>query len=130
MMKIQDLNSFDGIVVPPGCNHPMFQECGEEVCTYTPPSSQAHPHSMRGKVESLSVPKTPSTQAWKNMGDYLKQFQGANLCLDLWICGRKSKWCGFLLEVGNDFLVLGDQERKKISLIDLRPVQYIQIYCK
>ncbi len=129
-MKNQENKIIDGIVVPPGCDHGMLKDCGEAVHTYIPPSYQPTPHIMRGKAEGISVPRTASPQAWHNMSEYLKQFQGASLCLDLWSATRKMKWCGILLEVGCDFLVLGDSSKKKISLIDLKPIQYIHIYCK
>jgi len=129
-MKNQDNNQFDGIVVPPGCENAMQTDCGETVQTYTPPSYNPRPHGMRGKTSGISVPRTDSLQAWQNMSEYLKQFQGASLCLDLWSANRKMKWCGVLLEVGKDFLVLGDTTQKKISLIDLKPIHYIHIYCK
>lgn len=129
-MRNQENEMYDGIVVPPGCDHDMLKDCGETVSTYTPSSYVPRPHMMRGKTESISVPRSSSPQAWRNMGEYLKQFQGASLCLDCWSMNRKTKWCGVLLEVGADFLVLGDADKKKISLIDLKPLHYIHIYCK
>ena len=131
-------NSFpaDGIIVPPGCESSLLTNSGEKVQTYTPSSYHPYtpkvpPHSMRGRTDSLSMPKNPTPEIRKSIADYLSQFQGATLCLDLWTSNRQ-KWkrCGVLLEVGNDFLVMGDNTSNSISIVDLKPIRYINIYCK
>lgn len=130
-----------GVVIPPGCDHPALHHCGEIVTTYTPasyrPFSAASipdpptPHAMHGKIGGISVPKEESGIAQRSMTEYLNQFRGAQLCLDLWIGrGTKIKKCGVLFDVGKDFLVLRDTNGSKITLIDLKPVRYINLYCK
>ena len=65
------------------------------------------------------------------MIEYLNKFIGAYLCLDLIINPKlKIKKCGTLLEVGIDFLVLRESKQKRLTVIDLKPVIYINIYCK
>ena len=130
-----------GIVIPPGCDSPMLYECGEPVYTFTPESykpysvqenySPAVPHMMSKKTGGISIPKCKSQAAYKSMSEYIRQFQGAYVCLDLWSNNRmKIKKCGFLLEVGEDFLVIREQNSSNINLIDLKPIRYISIYCK
>ncbi len=128
---------FSGIVVPPGCDNPMLHNCGEAVSTYTPASynikdlTLCPPPAMPGKIGRVSAPKNGGAMAQKTMTEYLNQFQGAYLCLDLWLdLHRKIKKCGILLEVGKDFLVLRENRDKKLTVIDLKPVRYIHIYCK
>ena len=134
-------NFSEGIVVPPGCDNAMLRDCGEQVHTYTPSSytpysrtdfsQQRTKHMMSGKTGGVSVPKNATPSALRSMADYLQQFRGANLCLDLWFgSGQKRKICGILLEIGNDFLVLGDGSYGRLSLIDLKPIRYINLYCK
>lgn len=133
--------SLDGIIVPPGCDNPLLRNSGEKVHTYTPSSyvpytpkpiyQEGHAHMMSGKTGGVSVPRNPTPSSQKSMSDYLQQFQGAYLCLDLWSASRqKLKRCGVLLEIGKDFLVMGDSGGGKISIIDLKPIHYINIYCK
>ncbi len=133
--------SHDGIVIPPGCDNPMLHDCGESVSTYTPDSYtpfQASklpqpflPHAMHGKTGGLSIPKNQSSLSQKSMTEYLNHFRGAHLCLDLWMNGHtRHKICGTLIEVGTDFLALQEQRTQKLTIIDLKPVQYINIYCK
>ncbi len=130
-----------GIVIPPGCDNPMLHDCGEPVSTYTPATytpfkaSKLHspdlPHAMHGKTGGLSIPKNHSKLSQKSMTEYLNHFRGAQLCLDLWMDGHtKLKTCGVLTEVGVDFLALQEPRSRKLTLIDLKPVRYINIYCK
>lgn len=130
----------DGIIVPPGCDNPIFHNCGESVSTYTPNSytpfkasnfSNYLPHPMHGKSGSLSVSGERDSLPQKSMTDYLNQFKGAYLCLDLWIDSHtKLKKCGYLTEVGSGFLVLHDKNLKSFTVLDLKPVRYINIYCR
>lgn len=129
-------DAFDGIVIPPGCNNPLFKNSGEKIQTYTPASYTPYiqknlSHMMSGKVDGISVPKNPAPSVCRNMTEYLSRFQGAYLCLDFWTTNlKKISRCGVLLEIGSDFLVIGDEQGKKLSLIDLKPIKYINIYCK
>ena len=128
----------DGIIVPPGCDNPSLYDCGEKVSTYTPDSYKPYNpqnipvfHPMQGKSLAISVPKKDITISQNSMSDYLNKFTGATLCLDLWINSKiKIKKCGTLLEVGSDFLVLRENNHNKLTIIDLKPVKYINIYCK
>lgn len=136
----QNKDTTEGIIVPPGCDNPMLHNCGESVSTYTPSSYtpfQASdlpfvlPHAMHGKSGGISVPKNNIPIAEKSMTEYLIQFKGAYLCLDFWMESHaKLKTCGVLAEVGSDFLALQDPKSRKLSVIDLKPVRYINIYCK
>ncbi len=130
-----------GIIVPPGCDNPMLHQCGEMVSTYIPESYKSitaldssippMPHPMHGKSGGLSVPKNDTKIAQKSMTEYLNKFQGAYLCLDLWADSNfKIKKCGTLLEVGKDFLVLKENRNMRLTVIDLKPIKYINIYCK
>lgn len=126
----------EGIVVPPGCETTLLTNSGEKVQTYTPSSYRPYsppvpPHGMRGKTDGVSIPKNPSPSVLKSISDYLRQFQGATICLDLWV-SRQEKWkrCGILVEVGETFLVMGEPATGKLSIVDLKPVRYLNIYCK
>ena len=127
----------DGIVVPPGCENRMLFESGENVTTFIPESYKPYvssknkmiPHSMNGLSKTLSVPKSDIYA--ENISDYLLKFKNANLCLDLWLKNsHKIKRCGVLLDVGKDFIILKEAGVDRISIIDLKPVYYINIYCK
>lgn len=133
-------DTFEGIVVPPGCDNPMLHDCGEKVSTYIPNSYtpfQASnlpnliPHAMHGKSGGVSVPKNNFPVAEQSMATYLSHFKGAYLCLDFWMDSNvKIKKCGILSEIGNDFIVLNDTQKRNYSVIDLKPVRYINIYCR
>ncbi len=130
----------DGIVVPPGCDNPMLHHCGESVSTYTPSSYtpfQASQlpipiqHPMHGKSTSLSISKDDGPMPQTTMSQYLSRFLGAHLCLDLWLSSQiKIKKCGILTEIGKNFIVLTDKNCKNFSVIDLKPVRYLNIYCR
>ncbi len=128
-----------GIIIPPGCDNPMLHQCGEPVSTYTPASYRPFssgdvpvplpPHPMHGKSGSLSVPKGNIES--QSMADYLNRFTGAFLCLDFWHNnGQRIKKCGVLEEVGKTFLVLKESHKKMLTVVDLSPVSYINIYCR
>ena len=127
------------VIVPPGCENKMLFESGEKVITFMPESYKPYiaennrkiPHSMNGVSRSLSVPKSDTSAENKNITDYLSRFKNANLCLDLWLKNsNKIKKCGVLLDVGKDFIILNETGFNRISIIDLKPVYYISIYCK
>ncbi len=137
--QTQTNQELTGIIVPPGCDHPMLHQCGEPVSTYTPASYcpfsasklPTTPHAMHGKSGGLSVPKNVTELSQKSMTEYLNHFCGAYLCLDFWMDSRmRFKRCGILTEVGTDFLALQESNGSKLSIIDLKPVRYINIYCK
>ena len=130
-----------GIIIPPGCDNPMLHSSGEPVYTYTPASYRPYslseslpgavPHSMSGRTGVISVPKCETPSATKSMTEYLNQFRGAYICLDLWSNTHlKIKKCGVLTESGQNFLVIRDSGSGSLSLIDLKPIRYINIYCK
>lgn len=136
----QQKDTPDGIIVPPGCDNPMLHDCGESVSTYTPNSytpfqasnlPSTLPHAMHGRSGGISVPKNHNDLSQSSMTEYLNNFRGAQLCLDLWLDGHtKFKTCGILIEVGKDFLVLQEPRNNRLAVIDLKPVRYINIYCK
>ena len=128
-----------GIIVPPGCDNPMLHQCGEAVSTFTPASYRPFsskdvpyplpPHAMHGKTGGLSVPKGNIES--QCMADYLNRFSGAFLCLDFWLShGQRIKKCGILEEVGKTFLVLKESRKNVLTVVDLKPVRYISIYCR
>ena len=135
---LRGINS-DGVVVPPGCENEMLYECGENVTTFVPKSykpyvatnHRAIPHPMNGTFKTVSVPKTNALSEKKSIAEYLVKFKNANLCLDLWIKhSYRIKKCGVLIDVGDNFIILKENGPDKISIIDLDPVYYINIYCK
>lgn len=129
-----------GIIVPPGCENKMLLECGETVSTYIPSSYNPYvqkknkriiPHAMNGKTTIVSVPKSEIPLGTGSVAEYIIKFVNANICMDLWLGNNtKIKKCGVLLDVGKDFLVIKESNPVRISIIDLKPVYYINIYCK
>lgn len=137
--SISSQKKAEGIILPPDCDNPIFHHCGEKVSTFTPssyrppstPAPPLPPHAMHGVSGSLSVPKCNTPSATDGMADYLNRFRGAYLCLDLWMEKKMVlKKCGTLVEVGRDFLVLQETHPTRLTLIDLKPVRYIQLYCR
>lgn len=137
--SIQNNLQQEGIIVPPGCDNPMLHECGESVYTYIPEDETVKPCEttlttrtfMSGKSKALSVPKTKYSMATKHMTDFLLEFQGAYICIDFWTKNHtKIKKCGILCDVGKNCVVLQNPETKSVTIIDLEPIYYIQIYCK
>lgn len=126
----------DEIIIPPGCESALLKKSGEKIRTFTPSSyrpymAEVPPHGMRGRTDSISVVPNNNSTARRSLFDYLKQFQGATLCLDLWAFDKQRiKRCGTLLEVGDDFLVIGESVSGKLSIIDLKPIRYINLYCR
>lgn len=124
----------EGVIIPPGCDHPSLYDCGEEITTYIPRSYKQYDSTnlpIIHPIKSNAIPESKSPVSAKNMSEYLNKFIGADLCLDLIINPKlKIKKCGTLLEVGIDFLVLRESKQKRLTVIDLKPVKYINIYCK
>lgn len=130
----------EGIIVPPGCDGYVFEQSGEPVYVFTPDSYKPYtginpekrlPHNMSRKAGGISVPKNDMPAALKSMTQYMQQFMGAYICLDLWMNNHtRIKKCGYLTDVGESFLVIRDCGDSSIKLIDLKPVRYISIYCK
>lgn len=139
-MQQNDSENNDGIFVPPGCDGYVFEQSGEPVYVFTPESYKPYtginpdfslPHNMSHKTGGISVPKNNVPAALKSMTEYMQQFQGAYICLDLWMSNNvRIKKCGYLADVGENFLVLRGCGDSSIKLIDLKPVRYISIYCK
>lgn len=130
----------DVIIVPPGCDTGIFEQCGDDVCVFAPESYVPYTnpkdyngcfHNMSQKTGGLSIPKDHKSATLKSMAEYLRQFQGAYLCLDLWMNNRvRIKKCGFLSDIGDNFLVIREQNCNTVNVIDLKPIKYISIYCK
>lgn len=136
-MKNNEINKFEGIVVPPNCDNSLLHNCGEKVSTFSPASYNPNvaakylPHQMSGHSGAISVPKTDNLTHKKTMSGYLSKFVGANVCLDLWASNHmKIKKCGIITEVSEQVIVMRDTYSKNISIIDLKPIQYINIYCR
>lgn len=140
---LTNANMYDrGIVMPPGCELPSQYECGESIYTFVPESYKSYSaseeisdiiphHMMTGKTGGLSVPKNQTPAAIKSMTEYMQQFRGAYVCMDLWFGNNsRTKKCGLLLEAGENFLAIREQNSGNVNLVDLKPIRYITVYCK
>ena len=95
--------------------------------------SPSHPvrfNDMSGSVGFISVP-TIEAQGTMAMPSYLSAYRGKHICLDLWSSdGRRVEKCGTLLEIGDGFLVIRKEYTGEITIIDLKTIRYISIYCR
>lgn len=145
------------IIVPPGCNSPIFHDAGAPVRTYVPSSYQgpmqdaseahpayqgsacmaqlsAYPHGLSGKFSLMSIPSAAedsAPSAVPSIVEYLMPYKGTYICLDLWTCDHtRMEKCGVLEEIGQSFLVIRAAETQNLVLIDLKPIRFISIYCR
>lgn len=87
--------------------------------------------NMSGSFGLMSVPQISAERQLMSMPDYLDRYRGKYICLDLWTNERRRiEKCGFLSEVGIDFLSIKNSRNGDITMIDLRTVRYISIYCR
>ncbi len=84
--------------------------------------------NMSGKFGLLSIP--PSSQK-SSMSGYLDKYLGKYICLDLWASDSpREEMCGILTEIGRDFLVISSPQNNNLTMIDLRSIRYISIFCR
>ena len=87
--------------------------------------------NMSGSFRLMSVPQISAERQLMSMPDYLDRYRGKYICLDLWTNERRRiEKCGVLSEVGIDFLSIKNPRNGDITMIDLRTVRYISIYCR
>lgn len=87
--------------------------------------------NMSGSFGLMSVPQISAERQLMSMPDYLDRYRGKYICLDLWTNERRRiEKCGVLSEVGIDFLSIKNPRNGDITMIDLRTVRYISIYCR
>lgn len=85
--------------------------------------------NMSGKFGVLSVPASPIKK--NSMSNYLDKYLGKYICLDLWTSDSpREEMCGVLTEIGRDFLVINSPENDNLTMIDLRSIRYISIFCR
>ncbi len=87
--------------------------------------------NMSGKFDFISIPKNNSDISMHTMTSFLDRYLGKFICLDLWTadCIRE-EICGILTETGRNFLVIAKQDGNKLTMVDLRSVRYINVYCR
>lgn len=96
----------------------------------------APPRMMNEMSGSMDVMSLPQMGEYNNtlipMSSYLQRYKGKYICIDLWTNeSRKLEKCGVLTEIGNDFLVIKNVNRKESTImIDLKTIRYISIYCR
>ncbi len=103
--------------------------CLPKQCTV--PQRMAVPSGMSGQFHFVSTKSLNSSETVKlSVTDYLERYIDMYVCLDFWQGNDcKKEKCGILNEVGKDFIVIEDTTTQMLSVIDLKPVHYINIYC-
>ncbi len=87
-------------------------------------------NDMSGSVGFISLP-TREPSGMSSMPAYLSGYKGRYVCIDLWSSdGRRIEKCGMLLEIGDDFLVVRKGCTGEVTIIDLKTIRYISIYCR
>lgn len=150
----------DDILLPPGASYSMFYDAGiikppedyseaqggsvtqgsgylkETGQTYMRPQgasiTSGIPYdNMSGKFDFISIPHNNSDISTHTMTSFLDRYLSKFICLDLWTsdCIRE-EICGILIETGRNFLVITQPESEKVTMVDLRSVRYINVYCK
>lgn len=88
-------------------------------------------HNMSGKFNFLSVPQTENGGLSQTMPMYLNNYLGKYICLDLWTCERmRIEKCGILTDVGADFIAIKNVQSGNRTIIDLRTIRYVSIFCR
>lgn len=88
-------------------------------------------HNMSGKFNFLSVPRTEDGGLNQTMPMYLNNYLGKYICLDLWTCERvRIEKCGILTDVGADFIAIQNVRSGNRTIIDLRTIRYVSIFCR
>ena len=90
-------------------------------------------NEMSGYMNMISMPQTDYYEGvLLPMSLYLQRYKGKYICIDLWTTeSRKLEKCGVITDVGNDFVVIkGVNRNQSMTMIDLKTVRYISIYCR
>ncbi len=78
-----------------------------------------------------SVMSVASGNQVTSMPMYLRRYMGKYLCIDMWTTEHeKLEKCGILTDIGNNFLVIKKPRNSERTLIDLKTIRYISIYCR
>ena len=86
---------------------------------------------MSGKFNFLSVPRADDGGLNQTMPMYLNNYLGKYICLDLWTCERvRIEKCGILTDVGADFIAIQNVRSGNRTIIDLRTIRYVSIFCR
>lgn len=87
--------------------------------------------NMHGQFDFLSIPKEKNALSIKSMSSFLDRYIGKLICLDLWtVESGREELCGTLIETGKSFIVINPHETDTITMIDLRSIRYVSIYCR
>ena len=134
------------VIFPPGSGKIVPNNSDKTFQTYSPntpetlpclptqcvvPQRMAVPSGMSGQFHFMSAKALRDpTHPKLSVSDYLERYLDMYVCLDFWQGseGKKEK-CGILNEVGKDFIVIEDTTTQMLSVIDLKPVHYINIFC-
>lgn len=88
-------------------------------------------HNMSGRFNFLSVPRAESGILNQTMPMYLNNYLGKYICLDLWTCERvRIEKCGVLTDVGADFIAIKNVQNGNRTVIDLKTIRYVSIFCR
>ena len=88
-------------------------------------------HNMSGKFNFLSVPRAEDGGLSQTMPMYLNNYLGKYICLDLWTCEKvRIEKCGILTDVGADFIAIQNVRSGNRTIIDLRTIRYVSIFCR
>lgn len=89
-------------------------------------------NEMSGSIGVISLPTTDRfDDTLMPMSSYLRRYKGKYICIDLWTSdNRKLEKCGLLTEIGNDFLVINSPNRGETTMVDLKTIRYVSIYCR
>lgn len=87
--------------------------------------------NMQGKFDCIAIPKEKTGLPFKSMSSFLDRYIGKLICLDLWTAeSGREELCGTLIETGKNFIVIKLYENDGITMIDLRSIRYVSIYCR
>ncbi len=106
-------------------------ECTDEMCDF----EYNRPGMINELSGSMGVMSLPQSDRYENplmpMSSYLRRYKGKYICIDLWTSdSRKHEKCGLLADIGDDFLVIKMPNRGETTMIDLKTIRYVSIYCR
>lgn len=114
-----------------GYNKQTTEMYAPDVCSEANISDSVFFDNMSGKFDLISIPHEHNGISIKSMTNYLDRYVGKYICLDLWTSEcRREEVCGTLVETGKDFLVVNSYKTDKLTLIDLKAIRYINIFCR
>lgn len=114
-----------------GYNKQTTEMYAPDVCSEANISDEIFFDNMSGKFDLISIPHEHNGISIKSMTNFLDRYIGKYICLDLWTSeSRREEVCGTLLETGKDFLVVNSYNTDKLTLIDLKAIRYVNIFCR